>query len=63
MGMESASEDSVEVVSRASAVLSDSDIKKTGNFVDSSLKNLFASVSSDIQRLTVEQLSKAPKMP
>ena len=63
MGMESASEDSVEVVSGASAGLSDSDIKKTGNFEDSSLKNLFASVSSDIQRLTVEQLSNAPKMP
>ena len=62
MGEPSDSEDSVVVVSGVDAVLSDSDNINTKHFA-SSMKNLFASISSDVQRLTVQQLSKAPNMP
>ena len=62
MGEPSESEDSVAVVSGVDAVLSDIDSGKTKHFAHS-MKTLFASISNYIQRLTVQQLSKAPKMP
>ena len=63
MGDCSVSEASDFVVISEGSSPSDHGFGRAGHFAGSSLHRLFASVSDDIQRLTVQQLSKAPKMP